>query len=67
MDFCKICLHLNDSDKIYIPTFEQEKRIFKNDIINQLLYGNFISTQSILVKKNIIENYLFDYNLPIDY
>ena len=69
LDFCKICLNLNDSYKVFIPSIEQEKKIFKNEIKNQLLYGNFISTQSILVKKNIIENYMFDYNLPrlLDY
>ena len=69
LDFCKICIHLNDSYKMVIPSYKQEKKIFKNDIINELLYGNFISTQSILVKKNIIEKYLFDFHLPrlLDY
>ena len=34
-----------------------------------MIYGNFISTQSILIKKCIIEKYLFDPYLPrlIDY
>ena len=47
----------------------QEKKIFKNDILDELIYGNFISTQSILIKKYIIEKYLFDIQLPrlVDY
>lgn len=69
LDFCKICIHFSDSFKVFIPTIEQEIKIFKNEILNQLLYGNFISTQSILVKKNIIRNYLFDCQLSrlLDY
>ena len=37
--------------------------------MGELIYGNFISTQSILIKKCIIEKYLFDPYLPrlIDY
>ena len=34
-----------------------------------MIYGNFISTQSILIKKYIIKKYLFDIDLPrlVDY
>jgi glycosyltransferase involved in cell wall biosynthesis len=64
LDFCKICLHFNNSFKIIFPTIDQEKKIYKNGILDTLIYGNFISTQSILIKKYIIEKYLFDPNLP---
>jgi len=69
LDFCRICIYLNETNKVIFPTNIQENKIFKNDILGELIYGNFISTQSILIKKFIIEKYLFDLNLPrlIDY
>lgn len=69
LDFCKICLYSNNKDKIVFPTLKQENKIFNNLILDELIYGNFISTQSILIKKCIIEKYFFDPDLPrlIDY
>ena len=69
LDFCKICIYLNETYKIIFPTNFQENKIFKNDILGELINGNFISTQSILIKKYIIEKNLFDLDLPrlIDY
>ena len=64
LDFCKILTHFYSGIKFTIPTKKQEKRILNNKIFNELSYGNFISTQSILVKKKYIQKYLFDTQLP---
>ncbi len=49
----------------FIPNISQENSIFKGNIFDELLSrGNFISTQAILVRKKIIEKYLFDPNMP---
>ena len=63
-DFCKICLHINDKIKMVFPTVEQEKNIKNEKYENELCNGNYISTQSILVKKAIIRKYLFDIKFP---
>lgn len=63
MDFCKICI--NDKDiKIEVPTLEQEESIINNKILDELCNGNFISTQAVLIKKNVIKRYMFDTKLP---
>lgn len=69
LDFCKICLYLNNTHKIIFPNKEQEKKIFNNNILDELIYGNFICTQSILIRKCIIEKFFFDPDLArlIDY
>jgi len=64
-DFCKICVHNNKTHKYIIPTNKTEIQINKGNIYNELLNnGNFISTQSILVKTSCIKNYQFDNNMP---
>ena len=63
-DFCKINIYINNTYNYTIPSNKREKNIIKGEIINELCKGNFISTQSILVEKNIIKQYLFDNNLP---
>lgn len=64
-DFCKIKVNINSTYRYVIPDNTQEKAIIENRIFDGLLtYGNFISTQSILVKKTFIENLLFDVNMP---
>ena len=63
-DFCKICLHLNNSFKIIFPTQYQQRSIAKKKIAEELCNGNFISTQSILVKNKVIKNNLFDIDFP---
>ena len=64
-DFCKILVNINSTYRYVIPDNTQEKAIIENRIFDGLLtYGNFISTQSILVKKTFIENLLFDVNMP---
>ena len=62
LDFCKILI--NDDTNIVLPTDQQEKRILDNNIFDELCNGNFISTQAIIVKKELIEKYLFDINMP---
>jgi glycosyltransferase involved in cell wall biosynthesis len=63
LDFCKVRLHLGRG--IYnFPNSSRVKRFLRDGIFNELTYGNFISTQSILVKTNIIRQYMFDNELP---
>ena len=47
-----------------IPNNNQEKNILNGKIFDELCKGNFISTQSMLVKKQILEKFLFDIKLP---
>ena len=63
-DFCKICLHFENKKIMIFPRIKQEKAILNKKAINELCNGNFISTQSILVKKSYIEKYLFDPKFP---
>ena len=64
LDFCKIKRIEGKRKKIF-PNANQESIIKKGNIYNELLtHGNFISTQTILVKKLYIEKYLFDENMP---
>ena len=64
LDFCKIRVNLQDGNTFIFPDITQEKRILNKRVFNELSYGNFISTQSILVKKYYIQKYLFDTELP---
>ena len=65
LDFCKISVIINDDKKYYIPKKKTEKSILNGNLYDELLTnGNFISTQSILVKKSYIKKYLFDTKLP---
>ena len=64
-DFCKICVHVNKTFAIIYPSIARVKEINKGNLYNALVSkGNFISTQSILVKKAFIKKYLFDTTLP---
>ena len=48
-----------------IPHEYQENNIIQGNIFSELIKrGNFISTQSILIKKNFITKYYFDINMP---
>lgn len=64
LDFCKICIHINEKKMFVFPDVKQEKNITKGKIVEELCFGNFISTQSILVKKKYIKKYLFDTKFP---
>jgi len=63
-DFCKICVHFSNNNLIIFPNNTQEKEILNKNVTYELCNGNFISTQSILVKKYYIEKYLFDPKFP---
>ena len=65
-DFCKIRIYIDNTNifKMIFPNSFQEKSILNGKIFDELCKGNFISTQSILVKKNILEKYLFDERMP---
>ena len=63
IDFCKIIIN-DGSNKEIIPRIDTEKSIENNKILDELCKGNFISTQAILIKKEVIQKYLFDPNLP---
>ena len=63
-DFCKMRIHINNKKKEIHPNKKQEKKILNNETINELCNGNFISTQSMLVKKSYIKKYLFDPEFP---
>lgn len=63
-DFCKFCIHYNSKFKKIFPEQKQEKNILNKNILNELCNGNFITTQSILVKKSYIEKFLFDPKFP---
>lgn len=65
LDFCKIKVIYNSSHHNFVPNDYQEKKIIRGKIFSELInHGNFISTQSILVRKKFIEKYLFDINMP---
>lgn len=63
MDFCKLRIHSDDTI-IEIPSEYQLDDINKNGLVTELCKANFISTQSFIVKKSILEEYLFDESLP---
>ena len=65
-DFCKIHIHIKNKYcmNFILPNISQEQSIIKGDIYDELTKDNFISTQSILVKKKEIEKFFFDINLP---
>jgi glycosyltransferase involved in cell wall biosynthesis len=65
LDFCKIKVIMNSSYFYFIPNPSQEKNITNGNIFTELISrGNFISTQAIVAKKNFIEKFYFDSNLP---
>ena len=64
LDFCEVSLIFNDSFKSKIPDQTQQKKIRRKMILDELCNGNFISTQSILVKNTFIKENLFDINFP---
>ena len=65
LDFCKIKVIFNSSYYYIVPSRNQEKNFTKGNIYTELISrGNFISTQAILIKKNLIEKYYFDNNMP---
>ena len=65
LDFCKIKVIFSNSFQYIVPDEYQEKNIILGNIFSELINrGNFISTQSILVRKRIIKKYFFDIKMP---
>ena len=65
LDFCKIKVIFNSSYSFFYPNERQEKSILEGNTFEELISrGNFISTQTMLVKTNFIKKYYFDPNMP---
>ena len=63
MDFCK--LHVYVEDNVYVfPGDVEDENIDKNGLLNQLCNGNLISTQTILIKRSVLDEIRFDPRLP---
>lgn len=61
-----MCLHQSDIDICYMQLHHlnsNEEKI-PNKIYNNIFYGNYISTQMILAKKDVFKHIRFDKNLP---
>lgn len=64
-DFCQLKLYyFNKTNYKVVPFRYQHKQIMENKTIEALCNGNFISTSSILIKRSIIQKYLFIKNIP---
>ena len=64
LDFCKL-KRIEGVNSTVVPNSEQIDIIKTGNIYNALLSnGNFISTQTILIKKLYIEKFLFDEEMP---
>ena len=63
MDFCKVRIYEND---IFVdkPDNDINKLILSGKIVDELCKGNFISTQAIFIKKEILDKNMFDDNIP---
>ena len=57
----------NETYKVIFPFKSQEYNIMRNKISSELYNGNFITTQSILVKTNVIRKTRFLYYLFISF
>lgn len=65
LDFCKINVLYNSTYNYLVPSSIIEKRFESGDFFTELISnGNFISTQSILIKKSFMKKFLFDPNMP---
>ena len=62
VDFCSY-IRLMDGKKKKMPSFIKILRFRIFGIKNELLFGNFISTQLLLFNRKCIENFEFDQNL----
>lgn len=63
MDFCKLHVIIGDY-RWEFPNEEQDNKIRSSKILNELCYGNLISTQAILVKRKVLNAVMFDESLP---
>ena len=62
MDFCKVRINIGDFN-VTFPNDNTVKKIKLKKYVDELCNGNYISTQSILIKKEVVNQYLFDENL----
>ena len=64
-DFCEINVIYNSTYSYLIPNARQENSIIKGEIFNELISrGNFISTQSMIIRTKYMKNHLFDIEMP---
>ena len=66
-DFCKIRININIKNNIFsftVPNSTRERNILNGKILDELCKCNFISTQSMLMNRKILEKYLFDIKMP---
>ena len=63
MDFCRLKIYLSDFI-IIMPAEECMDNIKKKKFVDELVKGNYISTQAIFVKREVILKYMFDKDLP---
>lgn len=64
LDFCKMELYRDGKFKEFIPSQEREQNFNKIGYFEELCNGNFISTQSILIKKKIVKQFMFNVKMP---
>jgi len=64
LDFCKIEVYKNGKFKRFIPNQDTEQKFKKVGFFEELCNGNFISTQSILIKKKIVKQFMFNVKMP---
>lgn len=63
MDFCRIKIYDKKSDFL-IPTDDDELVIRNKGILEKLCYGNVVSTQAILIKRDVLDDVKFDHDIP---
>ena len=63
MDFCKLHV-ITDGHICEFPNEEQIKKIRSSNILDLLCCGNIISTQAIVVKRDVLATIKFDESLP---
>lgn len=63
IDFCEY-IKYDGENSVKFPTKKELNRIKRKGYEKALRYGNFISTQLLLVKRYCFDNYKFDENLP---
>lgn len=62
-DFCKLNIFVHNI-KWHLPDKEQDKILNEDTFLYELCKGNFISTQTILAKKEVFNDIKFDERLP---
>lgn len=59
MNYCQVAI-INGKEKMIFPNEETEHNLLHNSVLDELCKGNFIDTNTILIKKEVIDKYLFD-------